>query len=627
MTNAAFRAALTLCLTLPVLAAPAARAQGDANLHREVALWLAALGPRGPGAPPASDIARLINDHPTWPERGALAYHFAQALSEIPTNGIMVFLCRNTQALDPASLPLCAEAEQAAGHKPEATALAQRAYIEGTADEQSLLKNFPAAIGPTQHWARFQRLAWSSSSAAARVVPHLTGDAQKAAAAWVLLRHDDAKAADALAELPAASPYRNDPLIRYEEARAARREGALRDAAALWAGPTTQAEAATTDDLRKRFFTERDILARQLLDSGDFANADLVATDPLNTTATATENEALRGLIAWDHGDLPQAAAHFARMAQLFPGVVTQARADWWQAQVAKKQGNATGARDFLTKSAAYPTNFYGQAAIAELGQTDQLPAKLAALRDPAVDSATAAKFERNELLAVATILAGLDERHHAALFLEKAAQDTGNEPAFTFFASRARTLDVPEAAVQIARFAGRIGVLLPQTGWPEPYTPPPGNVSTALALGIMRQESSFNPMVQSPAGAIGLMQLLPATAAEIAKKLHVDFEEDMLSDPASNMTLGCAYLGELIDKFGSMLPYAIAAYNGGPHRVHEWLQDSKYPVKDWPSMMIWIEHIPVEETRSYVTHVLESTVVYGKGTLPKFGFEGTPKK
>ncbi len=166
-----------------------------------------------------------------------------------------------------------------------------------------------------------------------------------------------------------------------------------------------------------------------------------------------------------------------------------------------------------------------------------------------------------------------------------------------------------------IARSAGRNGLVLAQSGWPAPYVPPrEPALPSGLALAIMRQESSFDPTVVSPAGAHGLMQLMPATARTLSAG---QLEVAALSDPATNMTLGTSYLAGLLARFGGAVPYAVAAYNAGPNRVQKWLIQNGDPpaigARDLTSdaMLDWIELIPFAETRNYVQRVMENQTIY----------------
>ncbi|NDG04748.1 MAG: lytic transglycosylase domain-containing protein, partial [Alphaproteobacteria bacterium] len=127
----------------------------------------------------------------------------------------------------------------------------------------------------------------------------------------------------------------------------------------------------------------------------------------------------------------------------------------------------------------------------------------------------------------------------------------------------------------------------------------------------IVRQESLFQRDAVSSAGARGYMQLMPATAKQVAKQLGIKkFRTSDLSDPQINLRLGSAYLDKRIDDLGS-LPLAIASYNAGIGNVRDWLETLGDPRQGSIDMIDWIEMIPVAETRNYVQRVLENLQVY----------------
>ena len=122
------------------------------------------------------------------------------------------------------------------------------------------------------------------------------------------------------------------------------------------------------------------------------------------------------------------------------------------------------------------------------------------------------------------------------------------------------------------------------------------------LAMAVARRESAFNPQARSPVGAMGLMQLMPATARKVAKDANLGRPTNQtLQNPDLNIQLGSRYLAELLDEFKGNRVLALAAYNAGPHRVNNWLgeEDDAVPAD------VWIESIPFRETRDYVQAVL----------------------
>ncbi|MBL0456043.1 transglycosylase SLT domain-containing protein [Aeromonas enteropelogenes] len=131
--------------------------------------------------------------------------------------------------------------------------------------------------------------------------------------------------------------------------------------------------------------------------------------------------------------------------------------------------------------------------------------------------------------------------------------------------------------------------------------------VNMSLLYAISRQESALYPRAQSPVGARGLMQLMPATAKETAGKIGVPYRsEQQLFDPAMNIRLGSAYLKRLLDVYDGNRILAAAAYNAGPGRVKRWREQSA----DKP-MDVWVESIPYRETRNYVQNVLSFDLIY----------------
>lgn len=132
-------------------------------------------------------------------------------------------------------------------------------------------------------------------------------------------------------------------------------------------------------------------------------------------------------------------------------------------------------------------------------------------------------------------------------------------------------------------------------------------SLSPSMVFGLVRQESVFDDAVVSGAGAIGLMQIMPATGKQIARQIHQRWRSKrVLFDPDTNLRYGAHYLRDLLDRFGQNFAMAAAGYNAGPHRVKRWL-----PVNEALAADIWVEIIPYRETRRYVRYVLGYTIVY----------------
>lgn len=131
------------------------------------------------------------------------------------------------------------------------------------------------------------------------------------------------------------------------------------------------------------------------------------------------------------------------------------------------------------------------------------------------------------------------------------------------------------------------------------------------LLMAIARRESSYNRFARSPKDARGLMQLMPATARETARRINLRYRgTTSLYEANTNVRLGSAYIKQLLKRFNQNRILAIASYNAGPHRINSWLKDDKPLPFD-----VWVETIPFRETRDYVQAVLAYQVIYALQT------------
>jgi soluble lytic murein transglycosylase len=127
-----------------------------------------------------------------------------------------------------------------------------------------------------------------------------------------------------------------------------------------------------------------------------------------------------------------------------------------------------------------------------------------------------------------------------------------------------------------------------------------------------MRQESNFSMAAISPAGARGLMQLMPDTARYVADRLNIGYKPERLSTDADlNISLGRAYLDQLLNLFDRSYVLAIAAYNAGPARVLEWMHRYGDPRDPAVDVKAWVKSIPFVETRIYVQRVMKNLQDY----------------
>jgi soluble lytic murein transglycosylase len=388
-------------------------------------------------------------------------------------------------------------------------------------------------------------------------------------------------------------------------------------AAALWLSQGKAAAAAAPPEGQLLYWPAQDELARALLGAGDAKAAYqvVIAVNPPASGPAAraqlADRDFLAGFLLLRFLKQPAEAANwFTDLAASSTAVITQARAYYWRARTE----SGLAAQADYEHAAQYPDTYYGQLAAIALGDTpDALAARIVNTAEPGFSATDALDFAVMELPRAAALLTQMQDPADAQLFLNRlgvvAADDRTRELAAKF----ALGLGYPQSAVSIARNAGLAGQMLIREGWPTPFDPPAG-IDPAIAYGIMRQESSFAPDVVSGAGAVGLMQLMPATARRTAAKNGIPYDGN-LTDPQTNMALGSAYFNGLLQSFGECEPLAIAAYNAGPTNVANWLAENGDPeLGNGPGgadLIDWVEEIPFAETRNYVQRVTESIVIY----------------
>ena len=135
--------------------------------------------------------------------------------------------------------------------------------------------------------------------------------------------------------------------------------------------------------------------------------------------------------------------------------------------------------------------------------------------------------------------------------------------------------------------------------------------IDPKLLWAVMREESTFRPAITSPAGAVGLLQIMPATARRIGPDRGLPNAEAKLDDPRVNIALGAHYLGKLLARYEGQPIRAIAGYNAGEDAVDHWLGEMPRVALADPDA--FIEEIPYTETRDYVKKVLKSYDVYAR--------------
>ncbi len=469
-----------------------------------------------------------------------------------------------------------------------------------SSDENDFLNRYGHLLTAQDQIARFNRILGSGRPQVAReLVPKLPPDYQPLANARLAMAN---RAADALTVLRGVSAAKlEEPAIKLERAQWMRRTGNLKDARALLSKPVASPNDA--------WWNERNLVARDLLAAGRAADAyAVVIPHGLSKGSAFAEAEFLAGWIALRHlKKTSDAQKHFQT---LFDGVATdisKSRAAYWLGRTHEAAGRSRDARDWYGRAAGFGQTFYGQLAARKLpGTAARLPT------DPIASPTDRDALAGRELVTMARYLGQAGEYERTRPFLLRLARMVTAPGETALLAQLALELKRPDVALTVARRGAMNGVVLFDSAFPVVDLGATGSIERALALAVTRQESSFNAAAVSSSGALGLMQLLPGTARDVAGRLGVPFIQDKLTrDPSYNVQLGSQYLAEMLGRFGGSYEIALAAYNAGPNRVARWLETMGDPRGGKIDMVDWIEMIPFSETRNYVQRIMEGVTVY----------------
>lgn len=484
----------------------------------------------------------------------------------------------------------------------------QRAAIDAwnnrnfsSSDEKTFLERYARIIPASLAWTRLDRLLWEGQTGAAeRILGFVDADHQTLARARIVLRSGLGGVDGAVARVPPG--LADDPGLLYERLRWRRTNGNQVGAAELLA------RAPAVLPFPDLWAKERLILAHEMLDAGNAAGAyRMLAQHYELSSALYHEVEWLAGWIALRKlGNARNALDHFMTFYGEVSYPISRARGAYWAGRAAEALGETGIAATWYDLAADNGQTFYGQLAAAKIGIQPRLPSA------PQPTQAEIAAFAGDELTTIVRQLAEIGQERLVRVFLTRMTDATDSGPRHQLIGQLALVLGRPDLAVMVAKRAIQAGTVLVTAGYPMIALPQPVPVDPSLAYSIIRQESSFDPAAVSPAGARGLMQLMPATAREVAGKLGLSTSENRLtSDPQHNMTLGTTYLAQMIDNQNGSFVRAIAAYNAGPGRVRQWVGTMGDPHDPNIDIVDWIEEIPFSETRNYVQRVLEGMEVY----------------
>lgn len=592
--------------------------RGDAELVAKAVAWAWYRQDGNAAGFPA--IAAFILDNPGWPDLDRLqARAEAQIDSDADPRALVAFFDRRAPVSAP-GLVAHGRALTMLGRGGEVGPMARNAWREMPipSDEAgAFLSAFGEFLEADDHIARLERLLWQGQlSAASEQAARVPADWRALAEARIALQRR-APGVDRKVDAVPAHLATNGGL-QFDRARWRRRAG-LEDEALdiLRAKPADLGEPA-------EWWEEQGLFARRALRDGRAAQAYALAKHHGQTGGfPLADAEFLAGFVALRFLNDPGAAfAHFRTLYLNVSYPVSLARGAYWAGRAAEAAGEWDIAKQWYRAAAVHGATFYGQTALLKLPPTE----RPAPPREPRPSPDQQAAFDSLELVRLTRLLDAIGLEARAARFIRHLATLITNDVNWSMTARLALEIGRPDLAVSVAREAAKAGVVLGVTGYPSLRLAPGPDADPSLLLGLIRQESGFRVDARSRAGALGLMQLMPATARQVSRSLNLGYTQGALTaDPAYNIRLGRSYLAELIEAFDGSLVMALAGYNAGPGRARAWAERHGDPRAGVEEAIDWIEMIPFYETRNYVQRVLENATVYrwrlqgAGGALPVF--------
>ncbi|HBZ44908.1 MAG TPA: hypothetical protein DEO85_12810 [Maritimibacter sp.] len=456
------------------------------------------------------------------------------------------------------------------------------------------------------HWARMDMLLWRGLASQAERQMSRVGDGQQLLAKARLGLRDAKPGVDAMiAAVPES--LADDPGLAYERMLWRARKGRNDDAIELILERSGSAEGLGRPD---EWGYQRRTLARWSMRQGNTDTAyRLAANHHIDEGWNREDSEWLAGYLALRFRDDAETALnHFRTFRASVDTPISLSRAAYWEGRALEALGREGEAQTAYAFGGEHQSAFYGLLAAEKAG----LPMDPKLAGTESFPDFKTASFWGSPLMEAARLTWAAEERYltermvvHLSERLDRA--ETGA------LGDWAMSVGAHHVALMIAKHSARFEKVIEASYFPVPDIGS-GNptVPRALELSIARRESEFDPAVTSGAGAMGLMQLMPGTAKDMANRVGVDYVQAKLTSELDyNTRLGSEYLAWLMERYGNNPILLAVAYNAGPGRANSWQETLGDPRDPDVDVVDWIEMIPFNETQTYVMRVSESIPIY----------------
>lgn len=578
------------------------------GIARDIVTWMYLLN--GQTRASFSEIAAFVSAHPDWPGSDKL-YKAAESRlpDDLSTAQVMNWFARNKPVTAAGMKRYMGALLQSRDTQTALTTLRQfwTSASLSPQEQGDILNTYGQYLGTGDHTRRLERTLGDKQYTAARDLASRMGHGYPMLVeARIALADGDKGVEQRINAVPGA--LRSDTGLMLSRVQW-RRQNNQDDMAIqlLEQGPPA---SQTTDPAS--WWKERNILARRMIEQNRPRDAYRLA---INSGLPAEGGdyaaaEFLSGWLALRFLNQPyQAFEHFEKMFNNVKTPISRSRAAYWAGRASESMKSNDIALQWYQVAARYQTTFYGQQA----AQRISLPLNLIKGDKPPVSREQLAAFNDRDLVQAARLFHRAGMKTQRTMFLKAILASAQVPQDYSLVSDLAISMGQIDMAMKIAKEAEKNGLYLIDYLFPT-MTQTVGDygVDQALVHALIRQESQFDPNAVSTSGALGLMQIMPATGQHTAKNNKLVHNTAWLTaKPEHNVKIGSLYIQELLNTYQGSLPLAIAAYNAGPGRVNQWLREFGDPRTGKIDMIDWMECIPIYETRNYVQRVMEGYAVY----------------
>ena len=587
----------------------------DGAVARDVIVWHRLRAQQGS----FEQITEFLKRRPDWPGEEYLRRRSEPEVIKQDDEAIIAFF-EQTGPQTPLGVLAHAKALTENGMSGSAQAglvLAWRTMPMNANSQEAFLAAHADLLKP-HHDARLDAMVWQREYDEARQMYGIaSASAVQDAEARIAFYRRTSNAASIYEKLPTA--LKNTGGVNHALFEWRIRKGRVGDAKDLLVEASKNAETLGNP---AAWSNRRRALARGEMRSGDKERAYAMASQHgLTEGSDYADLEWLSGYIALRFLNEPMRAhQHFLNHDSAVASPISQGRAGYWQGRALEAAGDNEGATAAYTRGANFQTSFYGLLA-AERARIP-FPERLRGA-PPAQDWRTSA-LAKAPLFEAGLLLQASGEMSVAERFWTHLAEQL-LEPDLELLGQAAIDVGQPHIAVMIGKRAAQRGLEIAAPYYAlHPLKEADLPMAPEMSLAIARRESEFDPVVQSGVGARGLMQLMPATALEVAQGLGIASQhttDRLTADPVYNARLGSEYLSELAGRFDGNVVMMSAGYNAGPSRPIRWMKEYGDPRDGDIYIVDWVEMVPFRETQNYIMRVTESLPIYrarmGKEALP----------